>query len=73
VEIWTITEHTERMLRCTGQANWTHSQALNPGGEQRDWEDPNLWFDRRGNFHIMYHVYTTNHNYTVQRHVDEPS
>jgi len=23
----------------------------------RNWEDPTLWFDRRGNWHILYHVY----------------
>ena len=24
------------------------------------WEDPDLWFDARGNFHILAHVYNTN-------------
>ena len=23
----------------------------------RHWEDPSLWFDRRGNWHVLYHVY----------------
>lgn len=27
------------------------------GDPDRRWEDPTLWFDRRGNFHILYHVY----------------
>ena len=25
----------------------------------KGWEDPSLWFDARGNWHIMYHVYAT--------------
>jgi len=25
----------------------------------RQWEDPNLWFDKRGNWHIVFHVYCT--------------
>jgi hypothetical protein len=24
---------------------------------QGNWEDPYLWFDARGNFHVLYHVY----------------
>jgi len=27
------------------------------GDPDRHWEDPTLWFDRRGNWHILYHVY----------------
>jgi len=27
------------------------------GDKDRHWEDPFLWFDRRGNWHIIYHVY----------------
>merc|ERR1711971_376424 len=35
---------------------WSQKRTFhkNPGG----WEDPRLWFDRRGNFHIIYHVWT---------------
>jgi len=26
-------------------------------GPKHPWQDPTLWFDRRGNFHILYHVF----------------
>ena len=26
-----------------------------------------LWFDRNGNFHILYHVYTLAHDYKIER------
>jgi len=28
-----------------------------PNDPDRHWEDPSLWFDRRGNWHVLYHVY----------------
>jgi len=32
--------------------------ALPRGSLNGGWEDPTLWFDRRRNFHILYHVYS---------------
>jgi len=26
-----------------------------------------LWFDKNGNFHILYHVYTLAHDYKIER------
>ena len=34
-------------------AEWTPQVPLHPQGEQGNWEDPDLYFDRRGNFHII--------------------
>ena len=34
---------------------WTAQRAL---GKEKHWEDPTLWFDRRGNFHVIFHVYS---------------
>ena len=35
---------------------WSPLQVRLP--QATDWEDPTLWFDRRGNFHIVNHVYS---------------
>merc|ERR1711862_351522 len=42
-----------------GDQEWAPMRSLQKSGGDRDrhWEDPTLWFDRRGNFHILYHVY----------------
>ena len=42
------------------QGNWTALRSMgHPGKTSRagHWEDPYLWFDVEGNFHVMYHVY----------------
>jgi hypothetical protein len=43
------------------EAQWAPLVQLPPNDHawapQSGWEDPDLWFDRRGNFHILYHVY----------------
>jgi len=38
---------------------WQRMRSLGKkgGDPDRHWEDPTLWFDRRGNFHILYHVF----------------
>jgi len=36
------------------QGEWADVMQLSPPPM---WEDPSLWFDRRGNWHILYHVY----------------
>ena len=38
------------MRRGDPPANGTEDKA-------RHWEDPSLWFDARGNWHVLYHVY----------------
>lgn len=38
--------------------NWTEPRALHPSGQGGSWEDPHLWFDKRGFWHILYHVYS---------------
>ena len=30
--------------------------------------DPDLWFDARGNWHILYHVYTKVNDYRTERY-----
>jgi hypothetical protein len=35
-------------------AAWTPQRSI---GTPRQWEDPTLWFDRRGHWHIVFHVY----------------
>ena len=34
-----------------------HPRSSGMQDETRHWEDPTLWFDKRGNWHIIYHVY----------------
>jgi len=34
-------------------SNWSAQVQLHPEGEQGAWEDPDLWFDRNENFHIL--------------------
>eukprot|EP01065_Artemidia_motanka_P027846 TRINITY_DN33041_c0_g1_i1.p1 TRINITY_DN33041_c0_g1~~TRINITY_DN33041_c0_g1_i1.p1 ORF type:complete len:358 (+),score=102.20 TRINITY_DN33041_c0_g1_i1:54-1127(+) len=40
-------------------SNWAPVRSIpSPGGDpERHWEDAFLWFDRRGSWHLVYHVY----------------
>ena len=40
---------TSGMWRVVSAANWTRPKY---------WEDPTLWFDDRGNWHMIFHVYS---------------
>ena len=40
---------TSGMWRVVSAANWTRPKY---------WEDPTLWFDDRGNWHVIFHVYS---------------
>lgn len=57
---------------------WTHLLDVNPsGGVPGSYEDAFLWMDPRGNWHIIFHVYTTNVpsscvNSTVSGHFFSP-
>lgn len=40
------------------QGSWAPLRNMgNPPKNLRNWEDPYLWFDVNGNFHVLYHVY----------------
>ena len=44
------------------QGSWSKLRSMGnpkhqPGSRAGNWEDPYLWFDVRGNFHVVYHVY----------------
>ena len=48
-------EGPRRMPAPSRHGAWTAQRAL---GKGEHWEDPTLWFDRRGNFHVIFHVYS---------------
>ena len=49
------------------EATWSPQVRLTPNGLQGNWEDPDLWFDKNGHFHILYHIYTLVHDYKIER------
>ena len=53
-----ITHVTSPLSTPAWEANWSAQVPLKPAGEQGSWEDPDIWFDKDGNFHILYHVYS---------------
>jgi len=54
-----ICNHMSMTSAPSWDAEWQPMRSLHKSGGDRDrhWEDPTLWFDRRGNWHILYHVY----------------
>ena len=62
-----ITRATSPTSTPAWESTWSPQVPLTPHGEAGNWEDPDLWFDRRENFHILYHVYTTVQDWHVQR------
>ena len=50
-------------------AAWAPQMPLYPPGKDNlRWEDPVLWFDRRGNWHILFHVFSHSGNWSVNRY-----
>ena len=62
-----ITRATSAPSVPVWQATWSPQVRLHPEGEQGNWEDPDLWWDSRGNFHILYHVFSMDHDYHIER------
>merc|ERR1711884_314527 len=57
--LFMICNHMSITSASSWDEEWQPERGLGKSGgdRQRHWEDPTLWFDRRGNFHILYHVY----------------
>lgn len=57
--LFLICNHMQITSASTWDQAWQPMRSLGKvgGDHNRHWEDPTLWFDRRGNFHILYHVY----------------
>ena len=50
-------------------APWAPQMPLSPPGiDNTRWEDPTLYFDRRQNWHILFHVFSKSSNWTVNRY-----
>ena len=57
-----ITSVTGDPTAAPWQARWNPQRPLlpdhkRPSSEQGAWEDPDLWWDKRGHWHILFHVY----------------
>lgn len=57
--LFMICDHMFITSASSWEGEWQPKRHLGkPAGDpDRNWEDPTLWFDRRGNFHILYHVF----------------
>ena len=64
---YSITRSTSPSTVPIWESSWSNQVSMHPEGLQGRWEDPDLWWDRRGNFHILYHVYSEDRDYHVER------
>ena len=60
--LFVVCNHLDLTYTATSKGwkgEWAPLSRLKPNftDKDRNWEDPFLWFDRYGNWHIMYHVY----------------
>jgi hypothetical protein len=57
--LFAVCNHLQMTHAKTWQDEWTPLATIGAPTDDKDrkWEDPFLWFDRRGNWHILYHVY----------------
>jgi len=57
--LFVVCDHISMTYASSWNGTWSPKRIMgHPHDDrQRHWEDPFLWFDRRGNWHVMYHVY----------------